>query len=262
MSIAPDLRSLKRRLDRFVWENASTEAVLLRSILQEHFERFDRVGVIGGLVRDFARGGRSAFKSDLDLVIQGDRKDVTRLAQAVGAHANRFGGYGFTAGPWKIDFWALESTWAVAQGHVAVENLDDVVHCTFFDWDAIVYDLRSRRLSCDVAYLERLESRRLDISLRSNPGEIGNLLRAARRIIGWKLQAGPRLRVFIEERLDNAAFQSMISSEKRKYANNMLDTFMDASQLRAALLSSRAPISEGNRQLGLPFDQQVQSAIA
>ena len=255
MSIAPDLRTLKRRLDRFVWENSSTEAVLLRDLLKEHFEPFERVGIIGGLVRDFARGGRSAFKSDLDLVVEGDRKDVARLAQKVGARGNRFGGFGFAAGPWKIDFWALEDTWAAAQGHVAVERLDDVVYCTFFDWDAIVYDLRSRRLSCEESYLERLHSQRLDIGLRSNPGELGNLLRAARRILGWRLEAGPGLRIFVEERLDDAAFHAIIASERRKYANTILAAFVDASQLRAALLSSRPPVAGCNQQMDLPLDQ-------
>ena len=258
MSVAPDLRSLKGRLDRFVRGNSSTEAVLLRRLLDEHFGRFDRVGIIGGLVRDFARGGRQAFKSDLDLVVEGDRKEVARLAQAVGARGNRFGGYGFTAGPWKIDFWALEDTWAVAQGHVAVRGLDDVVRCTFFDWDAIVYDLRTWRLICDPAYLERLRSRRLDISLRSNPGELGNLLRAARRIVSWNLQPGPALRLFIEEQLDESAFQSIVASERRKYPGRVLDRFAGAEQLRTYLLSPRSATTERARQMVLPLERLSQ----
>src|SRR5258708_5523212 len=109
MSIAPDIRSLKRRLDRYVWENSSTEAVCLRKLLSEHFGEFDGVGIVGGLVRDFARGGRAAFKSDIDLVIDGDSSKVAALAQRVGARSNRFGGFGFSVGPWKVDFWALEN---------------------------------------------------------------------------------------------------------------------------------------------------------
>ena len=254
LSVASDIRSLKGRLDRFVWSNPTSEAVLLRELLHEHFLQFEGVGIIGGLVRDFARGGRWAFKSDLDLVIQGDPAQVAALAERVGAATNRFGGYGFAVGPWKIDFWALQHTWAATAGHVAVRDLADVVRCTFFDWDAVVYDLTSRRVVCDKAYLDRLRSRQLEISLRSNPGELGNLLRAARRMLRWHLAAGPALASFIKERLDDEAFITIKATERRKYADRVLDSFTDAAQLRAALVTS--PRSEQSLgQMDLPLER-------
>lgn len=254
MSVAPDVRSLKRRLDRFFWDNNSTETVLLRQLFKRHFSQFEGVGVVGGLVRDFARGGRSAFKSDIDLVVEGSADDVTRLAEFVGARANRFGGYGFTAGPWKIDFWALEKTWAVTEGHVSVEKLADVVRCTFFDWDAVVYDLRQKRVVCAKGYLDRIRDRQLEIALRSNPGELGNLLRAARRIVRWGLWPGPELRRFILECLDDDAFEAMRTSERRKHADRVLDEFRDAEHLRSCLLSSHPKSWSNARQMHLPFE--------
>ena len=254
LSIARDSRILKGRLDRFVWENATPEAALLRRLLNEHFMRFDGVGIIGGLVRDFALGGRDAFKSDLDLVIQGDPREVAALASRIGAVANRFGGYGYSEGPWKIDFWALQNTWAVTAGHVAVRDLADVVHCTFFDWDAVVYDLRSRRVVCDKTYFQRIQSRRLEISLRSNPGEMGNLLRAARRIIRWHLTPGPVLTKFIVERLDEETFAVLKATERRKYGDRTLDAFTSVAQLRSVLLGGARPQSGLARQMTLPLD--------
>lgn len=256
LSFARDSRVLKGRLDRFVWENATPEAVLLRALLTANFMRFEAVGIIGGLVRDFALGGRYAFKSDLDLVIQGDPREVEELASRVGAVANRFGGYGYTEGPWKIDFWALQHTWAVTAGHVAVRDLADVVQCTFFDWDAVMYDLRHRKVVCDKTYFQRIHSRRLEISLRSNPGEMGNLLRAARRIIRWHLTLGPVLTDFIAERLDDETFEALKVNERRKYGDRILDRFTSAAELRAVLLDSKRSQLELAGQMALPLERK------
>ncbi len=255
MSVAPDVRSLKRRLDRFFWDNNSTETVLLRQLFKTHFEQFEGVGVIGGLVRDFARGGRSAFKSDIDLVVEGSADEVAMLAKRVGATANRFGGFGFMAGPWKIDFWALKQTWAVAEGHVTVDGLADVVQCTFFDWDAAIYDLRRKRVVCTDGYLDRIRDRRLEIALRSNPGELGNLLRAARRILSWGLRPGPELRRFIRESLDNQTFEALQATERRKHADHLLQRFRDARHLRFHLLASHRAEASEMMQMHLPFDE-------
>jgi len=237
-----------------VWENATPEAVLLRRLLNEHFMQFDGVGIIGGLVRDFALGGRYAFKSDLDLVIQGDPREVAELAGRVGAVANKFGGYGYTEGPWRIDFWALQNTWAATAGHVAVRNLADVLRCTFFDWDAVVYDLRRRRVVCDKSYFQRIHSRRLEISLRSNPGEMGNLLRAARRIIRWHLTPGPMLTRFIVESLDDETLAVLKATERRKYGDRTLDAFTSAAQLRSTLLDGAHMLLEPADQMALSLD--------
>lgn len=236
MPIAPDIRSLKGRLDRFFWDNGSTEAVRLRAVLREDFRGFPQMGIIGGLVRDFARGGRSAFKSDIDLVVAASPEEVDHLARRLGARRNRFGGYGYRAEPWNVDFWALESTWAAAQGHVPVRELADVTRCVFFDWDAVVYDLGTRRVLCDGSYLDRIRHGRMEISLRENPGVMGNLLRATRRIIRWDLEPGPALRCFIEEHLTEDALGAMRASERLKHSDRVLDGYPDAAALRHALL--------------------------
>ena len=177
------------------------------------------------------------------------------LAERVGATANRFGGFGFTAGPWKIDFWALEKTWAVAEGHVAVDVLADVVQCTFFDWDAAIYDLRRKRVVCTDGYLDRIRDRRLEIALRSNPGELGNLLRAARRILGWGLRPGPELLRFIRESLDDETFEALQATERRKHTDHLLKRFRDARHLRFHLLASHRAEASDKIQMHLPFDQ-------
>lgn len=235
MRVAPNVRSLKRRLDRFFWDNGSTEAVRLRALLHEDFGGFPRKGVIGGLVRDFARGGRSVFKSDIDLVIAAEPDDVDQLARRLGACPNRFGGYGYRAAPWNVDFWALRRTWAAVHEHVAVLELADVTRCVFFDWDAVVYELDSRQVLCEQHYLERIHNNRMEVNLRENPGVMGNLLKATRRIIHWNIEPGPKLSRFILEHLDEDAFTMIRKSERQKHSDWVLGTFADVAELKYAL---------------------------
>lgn len=237
MSTAPNNSALKRRLDRYFWANDTGEMVFLRQVLEDRFFTFDRVAVIGGLVRDFAREGRDGFRSDLDLVIDGPVDRVAELAADLGATSNRFGGFGCKLRPWKIDFWALETTWAHRHRHVPVHKLEDVVGCTFFDWDAIAYDLRARRLICADDYLGRIRERTLDINLLPNPSPLGNLVRAVRRLVLWQLQAGPSLQSFISDHLDETALRFIQAKETELYCSAVSTRWSTAKEARAGLLS-------------------------
>lgn len=215
MSIAPNKSALKRRLDRYLWANRSGEMEALQAVLKSNFRSFDRVAVIGGLVRDFAREGRTGFRSDVDLVIHDSKEEVALLAEKLRATPNRFGGYGYKSGPWKIDFWALETTWA--KKHVPMQTLEDVLLGTFFDWDAVAYDLWERKLICHDDYLERLRTRTLEINLRPNPSPMGNLVRAIRRLVLWQLVPGERLMCFINEYLDEEALRYLQKKEEELF---------------------------------------------
>jgi hypothetical protein len=234
MQIAPNNLALKRRLDRYFWANDTGEMVFLRQVLQDRFTAFDRIAVIGGLVRDFAHEGRDGFRSDLDLVIDAPADRVATLAAELDATSNRFGGFGCKHGPWKIDFWALETTWA--RRHVPVQKLEDIIACTFFDWDAVAYDLKGRRLICADNYLGRIRKRTLDINLLPNPSPMGNLVRAVRRLVLWKVKAGPLLQRFINEHLDEAALRFIHAKEAELYAFPVSTRWNTADEARAALV--------------------------
>ena len=215
MSTAPNHFALKRRLDRYFWTNKSAEMEHLQNTLATHFQAFERVAVIGGLVRDFAREGRSGFRSDVDLVIDGPDEEVAQPRKHFRATPNRFGGYGCKEEPWKIDFWALEKTWG--RQHVPVQKLEDVVSWYLFDWDAIAYDLWERKLIFTDGYLERIRQRTLDINLRPNPSPMGNLVRAIRRLVLWQVRPGPGLKGFITEYLDEGALRFVQAKEKELF---------------------------------------------
>lgn len=235
LDIADSVAMIERRLSAFIWEDNSRRCVSLRTVLAIFTDRFENVAIIGGMVRDFARVGAPGFHSDVDLVIDAPSAEVADFAAAHGARVNAFGGFSLIAEGWEVDFWPLESTWALREGHVELERLEDVVRSTFFDHDAIIYDIGRRRVICDEGYVARQPMNILEINLMPNPSIQGNLYRATRRIIGWELTAGPKLRAFIEEHLDVAAFEHMVATELRKKAVPIIATFPDVEALRAKL---------------------------
>jgi hypothetical protein len=211
--IAENLRVLKRRIDEYLWWEDSLPLERLRLFLRREMLPFRDVAIVGGLVRDFARKGKVGFKSDIDLVINAPAQAVSGLADKLRASPNRFGGFGYQSPHWKIDFWALETTWAARHGHASVRNIDDITSCTFFDWDASAYHLHSKKLIIRDDYLDRIRSRTLDVNLLPNPSLDGNLLRAIRRILLWNLRAGPELSSFIVYHLNDNRFEALKAHE-------------------------------------------------
>lgn len=249
MSTAPSKEALKRRLDRYFWANNTGEMEFLRQVLKDKFIGFERVAVIGGLVRDFAYGGRRSFHSDLDLVIDAPKERIAEIASSLRATPNRFGGFGCKQGPWKIDFWALETTWA--RRYVPLNSLEDVVSSTFFDWDAVAYDLKEKRLICSEDYLFRIRSRTLDVNLLPNPSPLGNLVRAVRRLMIWRVQAGPLLTNFIEQHLDDDALRYIQAKELELYPAAVSTRWATVSDAKEALFCESGRRTEAQFQLRL-----------
>lgn len=235
LDLAGSEAEVERRLESYINNPVAHASVRLKRILSSFTDRFERVAIIGGMVRDFARVGAPGFHSDVDLVIDAPVADVIAFAGTLGARSNAFGGFSVVADGWEVDFWALETTWAVREGHVVVRRLEDVIGSTFFDHDAIMYDLRHRRIVCDDDYIPRQRLNTLEINLLPNPSIKGSLYRAARRLVGWKLAPGPRLAVFIERHLDGEAFEHMLATERRKKVVPIIASFSDLNALRRAL---------------------------
>lgn len=262
MSVASDKHVLKKRIDRYIWESSGERSVALRSLLRHHFMDYGRVAIVGGMVRDLARRGREGFSSDIDLVIDADPNAVEALAGQLNAKPNRFGGFSWLSGSWKIDFWALHTTWSYREGHAEVSVLEDIIRCTFFDWDAVMYDLKTRSVFCDGAYLNRLRSGRLDINLMATPSVHGNLLRAVRRLLLWDLEQGPLLAEFINKHLDHGAFTQIAATNLTLYGDTLVSGLGDECQLRTLLGSKekrRSLATFYGRQLALPgFEESSQ----
>lgn len=235
MPIAPNIDALKKRVDSYFWRNKSTEVRLLIDILETYFMAVGRVAVVGGLVRDFAREGRDAFRSDIDLAIDAPVEMTEIIAKRLNAKPNRFGGYGVKVGVWKIDFWALETTWAARNCGISVSQIEDVIKCTFFDWDSIAYDLNQRRIICDSHYLDRMRAKILDINVLDTPSIDGNLLRALRRLAEWNLRPGRTLQIFIDNHLNNVRLEQLQLKEKELSLSAVINRWPDVETAKRAL---------------------------
>jgi hypothetical protein len=232
LPVADNNAILKRRVDDYLWRDKSSTVTKLRGLLNEHFTSFDRVAIVGGMIRDLARAGKRGFKSDVDLVVDAPTWEVAKLAERLNAKINRFGGYSYSTDHWKVDFWALHSTWAHRERHRIIYRLEDVIFCTFFDCDAVIYDLKHRQIITGSNYLDKLRNRTIDINLAETPSINGNLLRAVRRILLWDLEPGPLLRSFIMQHLSDTSLAEMARVDRALYVHSLVSKFSSAEGLR------------------------------
>ena len=205
-------RLLKQRVRYFLSSRYRGREEIHRAL--EEMRQFGPIVIIGGILRELALFDNSSFRSDLDLVI--DPKYPDRFRQyinSIGATTNRFGGFVIPFRRWKIDVWMLKDTWANRAGHARVDGFEDLVNTTFFNCDAIVYDLSLDKIVTKTGYFEELSKRLLEINLHPNPNPIGNTVRAFRYAIEKDFVWGPRLSKFVHERLDSTDWQSLVRYE-------------------------------------------------
>lgn len=217
--------------------------------------------LIGGAIRDVARAGKRAFYSDLDFVVYGgDRDQFVVEMNRHNAIRNKFGGYGLRCFQLKVDVWHIEDTWAKTAGLVDVKTPEDLLHCTFFDWDSIIYDISDRKLVFSDNYLERLQRNVMDIRLEENPNPHGSLIRALRRAAQWRVKFGPRLTAFSKKCLRELSWQELVSLDTRAFQIPILKD-LDRSQILARLdapvcilpTEVTLPVPNWTFQLELPF---------
>ena len=185
---------------------------------RDRLQEFGPVVVIGGMIRDLALAGNREFGSDVDFVVR--PIDVSRFEafmDQTAAKRNKFGGYNLHSSHWRIDVWPLQKTWANEAGYVKVKTFPDLLRCTFFDVDAIIYSLQSKKVTCRRNYFTQLKRRELEINLRANPNPIGNAVRALRyaatRNFGW----GPRLCEFVAEQIEEAGWDELRQREMQSF---------------------------------------------
>lgn len=228
LTMASTLDRLADSVAKFL-ESPIPSSKLLASTIIRPLQEIGEVSILGGLVRDIAFYGPDERPiSDIDLVVTGPPRQVSDFAHTVGARPNKFGGFGLTTEGFKADFWALSNTWARRQGLVRIGRASDLIRATFFDWDAVVYSTKSRRVNAIDGYLERIRSRVLDVNLLENPSVKGNLVRALRRIMMWDVRPGPRLRLFIESTIFEYDWLELILAEEGAFHTIYLENFSSA----------------------------------
>ncbi|MBF0137536.1 MAG: hypothetical protein HQL65_14970 [Magnetococcales bacterium] len=219
---------LKKKLQYFFSSQYRGRKEIQETLLK--IEKFGRMVLIGGMIRDIALWGNLRFHSDLDFVI--DPTDLNAFEKSMltmQAKQNRFGGYSLSLEKWRIDVWPLQKTWAQLAGHVMVKTFDDLIKVTFFDCDAIIYNIAERKMIYKPDYFVNLNRRVLDVNLKPNPNPIGNAVRAFRYAFIKKLSWGQKLSGFILETIDAVGWEEIAEKEKQSFKTDWIASFLDKS---------------------------------
>jgi predicted nucleotidyltransferase len=226
-------RSLRKRTQRFL-----TTDLYGRREVGEFCKQVGEIGdlaIFGGMLRDLLLEGNEKFRSDVDLVIDTDNiASLQRVLAPYSPHRTAFGGYRISLRKWTVDLWPLQWTWAIRSGHVRSNSLSDLTRTTFFNWDAIVYELRSGAIHCPPCYSDELNSRLLSINLAVNPNPEGAAIRALRMAVTKQARLSFVLAEYVADVLESVGVDALLQKEQRthrplrisaKTMNCFLDSF-------------------------------------
>lgn len=254
--IASSLSDVEKRAKRF-FARDTIRMVEFHNAVYNKLAEVGSVYAIGGVVRDLAFfGAENRPISDIDLVVSGTPRDLDQLALQFGAVRNRFGGYGLKSGGLRVDFWALRRTWAHVNKYTNINKAEDLVKSTFFDWDAVIFDIGKGKIYAGDEYINKMRRRIIDINLLENPSPHGSLVRALRRLVMFDLRPGKRLQWFIKDGMRTHSWESIVRAESGAYHTSHLSQFVCKKDFEYRFLVDRTLSVSGvqdRRQLQLPF---------
>lgn len=200
MAVATNSDVLKKRVRRF-FENAPSERRAVMNVISD-LNELAEVYIFGGLLRDLALSGVASFESDVDIVIRPfDAQAFHRWADENGFKPNKFGGFRLLKDRWLFDVWELDRTWAFRQDSSIPRTKYTLKDTTFFNWDAIVYDIKTNQIICSQSYFGDLSQRRLEINFEPNPNPLGTLVRSL-KFVKNGAKTGRKLTAFIRRNID------------------------------------------------------------
>ncbi len=249
-------RALRRKVDHFL-----TSELYGRHEISSFIQQISEAGevaIFGGMLRDLALVGNKKFSSDVDLVI--DTTEISRLEKILFRYKpkrNAFGGYRIALQKWMVDIWPLSRTWAFYNGYLQGSKLFDLTNTTFFNWDAIVYELNSGLVHCSSNYFQELTSRLLKINFAENPNPEGVTIRALRLLAIREARLSYELAQYVADVIDTVGKEKLwaLEQEKHKPARvtlSVMNEFLE--QFHRIKSESRDdPVSIPNKQMMLGF---------
>lgn len=186
--------------------------------------QFGQPAVFGGLLRDLCLHRPEEFSSDIDLVVATSSWPLLqRRLLSFDAERTRYDGVRLYHEGWQFDVWALDETWALKNSLVQGSSFQDLVRTTFFNWDAIAYEIGTSRLHFLPSYFEEINSRFLEVNLEENANPSGNLIRAIRFALDEHAHWGPRMKAYVLRGLshfelpesDQAALDKLLPTKER-----------------------------------------------
>lgn len=182
------------------------------------------VYLFGGILRDMALLGKRGFKSDIDLVVEGEWGHCVTYLESLGAQRNKFGGYRLNVADWPIDIWNARETWAIKQGLVKYKGIASLTETTVSNWDAILMNWRTKAFIYRTNYLEEIKARMLDIVLEQNPNPLGMAIRVFRHLCSKDAKKITLTTAkYLAHCVDSYEFEELKAEEIRSYGNNLID---------------------------------------
>lgn len=216
VKLVANISQLRKRIQRFLSSDAYGKSEIKATL--DDFMNYGSIALFGGVIRDLCLVGNEGFTSDVDLVVKTDKwGDFERNLMKYDYRKNKYGGYRIRLSKWSIDLWKLEETWAAKNGYVDVDSFDDLCETTFFDWDAIGYELDSKRIFAIKDYLARVKSNIIDINLEENPNPLGNSIKALRYLEKYDAKLSPKLAHYIFNVLNNLTADEIGALEKKSH---------------------------------------------
>lgn len=224
MSLNPikNYEQLRKRLGRFL-DSKIYARDEIGGLIRE-IEPLGSVLIFGGMLRDLSLLGIAGFASDVDLVVRtNDAEGLDRILATYRSEKNRFGGYRIQLEKWQVDLWTFESTWAFKEELVIPKGRRDLCKTTFFDWDAIAFDVSDAKFFSVDGYIERINSQIIDINFESNPNPLGNVVKAFRFREKYDAQWSNRLSRYIFAFMQNLSSVKINEYEKRSHDSKYLE---------------------------------------
>lgn len=211
-----DFSALKKRIGRFI-NSKKFERDEVYDLI-ELTKKLGRVAIFGGMLRDLCIDGNRFFDSDVDLVFeQHDKGNLESLLKDYNLKLNAFGGYRLQLKKWHVDIWNIENTWAFKNNLVECDGFKSLTKTTFFNWDAIVYEVDNGKIHSAENYLENLHERVLDINLVDNPNHLGSVVRTLRMMIKYDAKLSPALCDYVLDNSKTFSPDIIVAYEKQKY---------------------------------------------
>ena len=183
------------------------------------------VYLFGGVLRELALYGRKGFRSDIDIVVNGDWTHLAGYFESIGAKKNRFGGFRLQVNEWPVDIWGARETWAIQKGIVQFQGIESLLRTTILNWDAILMDWRRKEIICGASYFQQMKERLMDIVLEENPNPLGAAVRAFRHLCikDAKMVTVGTAR-YLSRVSKTYAVETLRDSERKSFSNNAIES--------------------------------------
>lgn len=166
-NVVDSIESLQKRMIYFCDSHTPTQKPLMRfiNLLFPHGKPY----IFGGVIRDIAIHGLKNFKSDIDIVYTGIIQETELQNIAI---KNKFGGHRVTFNRWVIDIWPLKETWSFKNGAIAFENKKSILKTTQTNYEAIMYDIKNKKIICSDNYIDDITNGYLRIVNSKSPSSL------------------------------------------------------------------------------------------